>query len=536
MASLLGTPGRALCRVLLPVGLAFFALGSDVRAQKPNLVYRHPVHKFSLRVFRDWDQVPLPAGEEIEVAKFYDASARSYRIRPELLIVRNRMAEATTGVPAKDRSDDDESRLRSAFDVTLGRYGDRPGVPTQDDFEVTQSVDSKAGREWVAETELGNPGDKDNTLFARLATFHDGVIEYGIYMTCSLRQRDSLDPSFRSIARSFRFHDDKAEDAPSIDALDDVNIDPKRRDEIESSLVRGWDVIASPKRNYIVIYNTKGNQNHLLAKIIAQRIELIREQIYEEQFPPTHPVDAVSIVRVCADKREYIAYGGSPRSAGYWNSGTEELVFYDASPSRSLDDNTIAVLYHEAFHQYIFYSVGEVAPHSWFNEGHGDYYAGARYKGGRFRIEPFDWRVPVVKNALRAGVREGSNGGYVKLSDLIGFSQAEYYAYPGICYAQGWSLIYFLREEVPRKRSYREKWGSILDVYFDTLKAEVQSLRELTVSAPKEEEEEEPGGSASQQEEPPPPPDPRLRALEKAFEGVDLEALEEAWIRATLKV
>ena len=44
---------------------------------------------------------------------------------------------------------------------------------------------------------------------------------------------------------------------------------------------------------------------------------------------------------------------------------------------RTSNRDSLLVLYHEAFHQYIYYAVGEVAPHDWFNEGHGDYFSGA---------------------------------------------------------------------------------------------------------------------------------------------------------------
>ena len=36
------------------------------------------------------------------------------------------------------------------------------------------------------------------------------------------------------------------------------------------------------------------------------------------------------------------------------------------------------MLYHEAFHQFIHYSAGELPPHSWYNEGHGDYFGSFR--------------------------------------------------------------------------------------------------------------------------------------------------------------
>ena len=56
-------------------------------------------------------------------------------------------------------------------------------------------------------------------------------------------------------------------------------------------------------------------------------------------------------------------------------------AYRDLARSEPLTADTLAVLYHEAFHQFIFYSVGEVAPHSWFNEGHGDYFSGADVVG-----------------------------------------------------------------------------------------------------------------------------------------------------------
>ena len=124
-----------------------------------------------------------------------------------------------------------------------------------------------------------------------------------------------------------------AKDVKALDVLEGVNISAQRRSEIERTMVKGWSVVVSPKKQYIIIYNTKQNRNHDLAKEIARRIEAIRAQIYEVQFPPAQPIEAVSIVRVCGDRKEYHQYGGPGGSAGYWNSGSEELVFYDAAPN-----------------------------------------------------------------------------------------------------------------------------------------------------------------------------------------------------------
>ena len=196
------------------------------------------------------------------------------------------------------------------------------------------------------------------------------------------------------------------------------------------------------------------------------------------------------------------------------------------------------MLYHEAFHQYIFYSVGRVSPHSWFNEGHGDYYAGAKWNGGRFRIEPFDWRVPVITRAVRKGSNVSTPGGYVPLAKIVRFSQREYYSNPSICYAEGWSLIYFLREVVPRKKSFRAKWGHILDVYFNTLKEQVL-IAEAAENAeePDEDDAEKKDGEVKKDgEDEEKQRSPVEIAVDAAFEGVDIAALEVAWLAATKKL
>src|SRR5205085_4217671 len=86
---------------------------------------------------------------------------------------------------------------------------------------------------------------------------------------------------------------------------------------------------------------------------------------------------------------------------------------------------------------------------------------------------------------------------YVPLKALVRFSQRDYYSYPSICYAQGWSLVYFLREIVPKNPVWNEKWGKILETYFSTLKAEVNKEKPLKppTVAPDDPGTDEPGMS-----------------------------------------
>ncbi len=479
--------------------------------------YRDAAHKFSLLIPADFERVPLQPAEETQrgiVARFTDsknkgANVGTYPAMIEIVRIDTekglRSGPVITGDIPPELAEQiermgDLDNPKSAFDATIRRemkYNDGEEaeinrIQARPDKKIasTDKPQKVPGQLYRVEHPVRSVYGENITLFMMLAAFKKDTHEYGVFMQCGGRLRKKFESDFYASARSFRWFDENAEDVASLDVLDGMNITAKRRRGIERGLVQGWDVIVSPKKNYIILYNTNNGKNKLLAKIIAERIEKIREQIYEVQFPPTEPIDAVSIVRICKDRDEYMDYGAPGGSAGYWSSHDEELVFYDASPSKKPDDDTLAVLYHEAFHQYIYYSVGNVAPHSWFNEGHGDYYAGAKYKGGKFQIEPFDWRVGTIRGAIVTGPRgvveekEGrkvydGKGGYTPLDDFVRFTQGEYYSYPGISYAQGWSLIYFLREIVPKNKKYREKWGNILTVYFDTLKAEVKKDKDF---------------------------------------------------------
>lgn len=281
---------------------------------------------------------------------------------------------------------------------------------------------------------------------------------------------------------------------------------------VRSRLVRGWK--AEDTENFIVVYHTKDQP--LIRNLMAD-IESIREE-YIKLFPPAAEITAVSTVRVCKDREEYMAYGGSAGSAGYWNSASEELVFYDASVQgrnkrKTGDEDTFIVLYHEAFHQYIHYSAGELPPHSWFNEGHGDYFSGADVYGNRVRkIGVNPWRIEFIQDAI-------ARRKHLPWKDIVRFEQSDYYRRDrvGLCYAQGWSMIYFLRTSRDVER--HPQWSRVLDTYFLELKQDYgRRLGELADKGTDSREARAMAGMAA-----------RSHALERAFDGVDLDELEAAW-------
>lgn len=313
-------------------------------------------------------------------------------------------------------------------------------------------------------------------------------------------------------------------DSQNTAAQQDLSQDKETRYKqiLDSKLVKGWK--ADRTENYILVYHEEVDSG--MVKSIGTQIEAIRAQIYEVMFPPDRPITAFSIVRVCKDQEQYMGYGAPGGSAGYWDANSEELVFYEDMSNKK---DSLRVLYHEAFHQYIFYSVGDFAPHSWFNEGHGDYFAGHNYGAGKFTRDVFQWRVSTAKEWKRNPVRP-------PLKEWIEWTQGQYYGgnaqkIPGGAnYALGWSLVYFLR--TTKKPEYQ----GILDRYFNSLKGAVTRAREAESAWKKKLDD------ALAKGEPPPTRDETSdigsratwlkRAVEEAFRGVDWDQLEKDWLAA----
>ena len=289
-------------------------------------------------------------------------------------------------------------------------------------------------------------------------------------------------------------------------------LDVDYRANVRAALVKGWE--ADDTENYIYVYSTKDEP---LLRAIKKELEAIRKW-YVKLFPPVGEITAVSTVRICKDRDEYMAYGGPPSSGGYWNSAAEELVFYDYEDKKgegkgSGKADTRIVLYHEAFHQYIYYSTGELPPHSWYNEGTGDYFSGAKISGSKVtKIGVNPWRVAYIQQAIERDK-------YVPWSEIIKYEQAEYYRNAGLCYAQGWSMIYFLRESKAAQK--HEVWSQINDKYFNELKRAYNEALEA-YDDPGRGERAQAGLEA------------REKAVEFAFKGVNFNEIEEELREFTL--
>lgn len=288
----------------------------------------------------------------------------------------------------------------------------------------------------------------------------------------------------------------------------------------------GW--FAVDTKYYVFL----SNANRAFVERLAKDLEVVREKVYVPNFKPRNQKIPLNPVRVFATQSEYHQFGGPGGSAGYFSPTKGELVlfekFEDQSSSKSQADCR-SVMYHEGFHQYIHFAVGDVSPHSWFNEGHGDYFAGLVVAGGQVaKVDTFKWRVDTLK---MHGKRD-----LVPLRSLLRYPQREYYSNAGLKYAQGWALIYYLRN-VSKDKTHQKA----LETYFDYLADNITAFRA---------KKKEGDGDDSPRGEPVPGiPGVRFidfedsqkveeilsQAVDKAFAAIDLEKLDQelaAWVRS----
>jgi hypothetical protein len=268
-----------------------------------------------------------------------------------------------------------------------------------------------------------------------------------------------------------------------------------------SALCADWKILKSSKGGYIIEYATRDDYAKRAAEEMEQILALYKAVIPSQKtIPPCR-------IKIFDREEDFQWYSYAFGAAAYWSPGQEEIVCYrfEGDKLKSQESNeeftiaetmnpeevTFKVLYHEGFHQYMYFYMGRdrgVYVPSWLNEGMGDYFFGGQWvKGGgkKFEIGLNDWRLKTIHNAVKKGE-------HVPLDKIIRYEQRQYYANPGLCYAEGWALNYFFQKSpVAQKKGYHA--------------IPRQMLQELKTSANWE------------------------KATDKVFGGLDLKKMEEEW-------
>lgn len=545
---------------LLSFWLVLFAglAATPAHAQAPKVgdYYEDSVDiGFKVKMPKDWEFTPPQPGEGNLIGKYSPAYNKYINLTPdEILWLEAYLVKFDRRKPVgEDKiTTDDEGNIE--IEIADRDYSD-PDLKTWIEknmrgrgFRIEDEKDLKIDK--VPSTEylyVGQTGEVEFYVYAMLYKLEENL-EVAVVFNgpADSKKWRKYDSAFTKMAKSFKTVEvEKVEFSGARDG--DTAVRSQKRAALEAECAKnpGWELHET--KNYFVITD---NDDREFIKELLDRLEAIRA-VYEEIYPwdkadrlraiaaqtrkedeekkkeeegedepdieikvkqggrTTSAVSSreqsrCSVVRIFKNQAQYHEYGGPGGSAGYWASFHEELVIYDDKAGGGRRD-TWAVLNHEAFHQYIFYLYGSLAPHSWYNEGTGDFFSGYEYKHKKFNLKPFDWRVQTIKTALKED--QPNKRTYVPLKELVRYSQSEYYGnnkyklHGGYQYAQGWSFIYFLRTGAENASGWNPAWNSILDTYFETL----ASTEDLD------------------------------KAVEVAFAGVDWDELEACWKNYVLK-
>ncbi|GJM20851.1 MAG: hypothetical protein DHS20C15_07660 [Planctomycetota bacterium] len=425
---------------------------------------------FQIKPPKGYEGVAISPGDRISVAKF---ASDSREHGPDGWIIPTfDVSFFSKGMLRDDQSEEDfVDNLWSNLENQVG-YGE---------IEVD---DLKVGREKIVTKDF-LPEDGRLSYFAAIYPMEDGYFQF-VGTTIADRYKKARSLYTKSV-RSFKRIEVEVDEDRDAERAQMSTQERFLQTQIEK-LPNGWDYHRTER--YLFLYNA----DKRFVEELGEQIEAIRD-VYEEIWVPTEPIEAISIVRVCGSRDDYYSYGGRPGTGGYWNSRERELVVFDNPPR----DFCRAVLNHEAFHQYIFYFYGQLSPASWYNEGTGDYFAGAKMTR-TYRITKYDdapggiGRRETAKHAcrlLQSGRTDDPNCA-TPLKDLLRYSQAEYYKRGGVHYAQGWAVVHFLREG----KRLEPKWEAIYPDYLVNLvDARHEIAVEIMEEAIKDAEADEPGSS-----------------------------------------
>lgn len=245
-------------------------------------------------------------------------------------------------------------------------------------------------------------------------------------------------------------------------------------------------------RHYIILSNMK-SRNSTLLKHILSNVEMLHD-CFEQFIPPRADISAVSVIRIFATPEEYLQYvhEGKEWTSGMWMSDKKELVIRPSEWGDNVEkrQHILEVVYHEAFHQYIFYALDQVHASPWFNEGHAEFFSASAISANRLDI-PENPDSNIFFNTL-------IEAGAIDLKDLLHMPYDRFYdadkAIRRAHYATAWALIYFLRKAAPPGKPF--PYAAINDAYCDAL----MQLRDAD------------------------------KATDKAFENVDLTQLQADFI------
>lgn len=486
--------------------VSFLTLSPEAAAQKSGNKYRpFPAYGFKFKPLKDWDDVPV-AGNLSSAGVIAQLSSQKPAIvvTPEKVRLRYSVGLKVLKVDPQQATTQSEGSsgsgsLRGDFDK--GKAAEKGGKEhvaklfrgglRMDEFKlvVPEVSDFKISKELLAKhEEIPTVLVTDNGVIDIMFDVYTLQLpDYQIVFLWDYPAGDKKDLKKWSKAveksmKSFRLELDEIEttNIRSVDSDSDYE-DLLEFHQNEVNQTPGWDLIETPSKQYLIKTNSTDRKD---LKSVIKRLEASRK-IYEQDFPPLKPITQISVVRICATQDDFKIYGNtSDGVAGFFNPGSEELVLYFPQGSA---DMTMAVMTHEGFHQYCHFLFNRSAAHRWYDEGHGDYYGAFKMRGSK--LVPNDdmkgglSRTPEIKRMIREGT-------VAPLSKHIRFNHPEWQGQgpSGVsCYAQSFSIIYFLREGARGKVSskyWKKEYATIIPNYIKFLsEGFTEAYEEITIES-----------------------------------------------------
>jgi len=307
----------------------------------------------------------------------------------------------------------------------------------------------------------------DNTMFFHVKDKRDPQRQFAFFYIArdSLSQKDKSE-IIRSV-KSISLYNPKIKKVAQVQSRSKYKKKQfsakylKNKAQVIDSIrnMRGWKYLETS--NYLILSNMRSGAT---VKNFQEHIEKSR-LAFQVFFPMKSEPDEVSVVKIFADRSEYLSYVGKDMewSAGLWMPSRKELMV-SPTGSKSRSKNQLgmqATTAHEGFHQYIYYATGQGNCSQWFNEGTAAFFEGIKFSGTKsFKVEP-TWRY----NTLISSV----NRGYVDIRNFIRLTQTQYYEKASLShnYAMGWGLMFYLFKgaRVTKKMNY----AKIPFIYYEAL-------------------------------------------------------------------
>lgn len=259
-----------------------------------------------------------------------------------------------------------------------------------------------------------------------------------------------------------------------------------------------WRLVETP--SYFVFSDV---DDRTFLEEFGQRATSLRALLESEFDPPLpsaapRPTEVPSVISFHHDLDSFRAAGGGAGSVGDWNRVDQQILLPDTGDGegrvqawRALQSLVVAEFFDRRL------DVLRSAP--WFLYGQQDYFAGFELKHKKWVAKPHPIKLQLARELLKRRQHVPLEAFFaLKIEEYNGNSRFGLSATD--CWAQGWSLVWFLRQG-SKSKDWNPRWGEILPRY----------LKALRTSR-----------------------DP-VQAHHFAFDGVAIDALEKAWIAHTLE-